>query len=149
MSELVFLLEEASAQAMLEGMLPRLLPSDLPVRYVVFDGKQDLEKQIVKRLRGYLSPGAKFVILRDKDSEDCRIVKNRLVEKCREASKGDSLVRIVCHELESWFLADLKAVEVGLNLAKLSAKQNRAKFRAPDSLANASEELEKLTNFMY
>ena len=44
MRELVFLLEEASAQAMLEGLLPKLLPDGMMVRYLVFEGKNDLEK---------------------------------------------------------------------------------------------------------
>jgi len=51
MSELVVFLEEASAKAMLEGLLPRILPN-LPIRFVVFEGKQDLERQLEKRLRG-------------------------------------------------------------------------------------------------
>ena len=42
MRELVFLLEEASAAAMLEGLLPRLIPSDVVHRYITFEGKQDL-----------------------------------------------------------------------------------------------------------
>ena len=45
MIELVFLLEEPSAKAMIEGILPQLiLESDLVIRYIVFEGKQDLEK---------------------------------------------------------------------------------------------------------
>ncbi len=41
MSELVFLLEEPSARAMLEGLLPRLLPDGLPIRFIVFEGKKE------------------------------------------------------------------------------------------------------------
>ena len=62
MSELVFLLEEASAAEMLKGLLPRLLPVNLTVRYITFEGKSDLEKQLVRRLRGYLVPNAQFVV---------------------------------------------------------------------------------------
>ncbi len=46
MKSLVFFLEEPSARAMLEGLLPRLLPDGWLVRYIVFEGKQDLEKQL-------------------------------------------------------------------------------------------------------
>ena len=53
MSEIVFFLEERSAQALLEGLLPRLLPGVHAVRYLVFEGKQDLEKQLARKLRGY------------------------------------------------------------------------------------------------
>ena len=50
MTELVFLLEEPSAMAMLQGVLPRIVPGT-PVRYMVFKGKQDMERQIASKLR--------------------------------------------------------------------------------------------------
>ncbi len=134
---------------MLEGFLPRILPPDLAVRYLVFDGKQDLEQQLVKRLSGYRIPGAQFVILRDKDASDCVQVKQALVSKCKQSGKERFLVRIACYELESWYLADLAAVEKALDLPNLSTKQSKAKYREPDLLANAAEELEKLTAFRY
>ena len=149
MSELVFLLEEASAEEMLKGLLPRLLPADLSVRYISFEGKSDLEKQLVRRLRGYLVPNAQFIVLRDKDAGDCRLIKAGLVVKCNDAGRPNALVRIACHELESWYLADLAAVELGLQIPRISEKQNQAKFRTPDSLANAAQELERLTNNRY
>jgi Domain of unknown function (DUF4276) len=149
MSELVFFLEEPSAQAMLEGLLPRLLAPALPVRYIVFEGKQDLERQLVRRLQGYRTPGARFVVLRDKDAADCLHVKEQLRQKCLQAGKTDVLIRIACHELESWYLGDLAAVAAGLAIEGLEAKQNRAKYRAPDALSNAADELRRLTNSVY
>jgi hypothetical protein len=53
------------------------------------------------------------------------------------------LVRIACHELESWFLGDLAAVEKAFNI-KLAGQQKNRKYKEPDKLSNASEELEKL-----
>lgn len=41
MTVLVFLLEEPSAKIMLEGVLPRVLPPEVDVHYIVFEGKQD------------------------------------------------------------------------------------------------------------
>ena len=52
MRTLVFFLEEPSAREMLKGLLPRFLPPDVESRFVVFEGKQDLEKQLEKKLRG-------------------------------------------------------------------------------------------------
>lgn len=52
MRVLVFFLEEPSARAMLEGLLPRLLPAGWEVKYVIFEGKQDLEKQLPRKLLG-------------------------------------------------------------------------------------------------
>lgn len=53
-------------------------------------------------------------MLRDKDSGDCVETKNRLAGICRDAGKPNALIRIACHELESWYLGDLSAVEQGL-----------------------------------
>jgi hypothetical protein len=144
-NEIVFLLEEASAKAMLEGLLPRLLPENITVRYIVFEGKQDLEKQMVHRLRHYNVPGARFLVLRDQDASDCHIIKKGLTEKCKEAGKAETLIRIACHELESWYLADLAAVESGMEIDGLAVRQSRKKYRMPDDCANAAEELVKLT----
>lgn len=52
MKTIVFLLEELSARVLLEGLMPRLLGPSVATRYLVFEGKQDLERQLVRRLRG-------------------------------------------------------------------------------------------------
>ncbi|HPG39303.1 MAG TPA: DUF4276 family protein [bacterium] len=144
MTELVFLLEEPSAQEMLKGLLPKILPENVTFRTIPFEGKTDLEKRLEVKLRGYLNPEAKFIILRDKDAGDCHIIKQRLLKKCQNSGRHDFLVRIACHELESWYLADLLAVERGMNKSGLAKKQNKAKYRYPDTLANAAQELERL-----
>lgn len=144
MKEIVFFLEEPSAEGMLKGLLPRLLPGGFIWRAVIFEGKQDLEKRIVKRLRGYLNPRAIFIVLRDQDAADCRIVKTRLREKCIEAHKPEALVRIACHELESFYLADLAAVEKGLGAPNIAKLQGKEKYRAPDNYPNSSKILSSL-----
>jgi len=86
MRELVFLLEEASAQAMFEGLLPKLLPEETIVRYLTFEGKSDLEKQLARKIRGYRNQEARFIVVRDQDSHpDCTVVKAKLVGLCQEA----------------------------------------------------------------
>ena len=93
---------------------------------------------------------AQFVILRDQDAHpECRAVKGRLVDICRRAGKQDSLVRIACRELESFYLADLAAVEKGLNQSGLARRQNKIKFRNPDSISSPSRELANLTGGQY
>lgn len=151
MSELVFLLEERSAQALLESLLPRLLPADLPYRLIPFEGKQDLEKQLTRRIRGYANRHARFVVLRDQDSApDCRIVKQRLVGLCAAAGRNHAyLVRIACRELETMYLADLAAVDAAMGTKNLVALQGRRKFRTPDTLESPSQELRKITARRY
>lgn len=144
MSELVFFLEEPSAEALLSILIPPLVPQGLTLRFVVFEGKQDLEKQIVRRMRGYLVPDARFVVLRDQDAADCKMVKQGLRRKCREAGQPDAVVRIACRELESWYLADLAAVEKGLGVTRLRRFQANKKYSAPDRLGSPSRELRRL-----
>lgn len=149
MSETVFLLEERSAQVMLEGLLPRLGFDLALVRFIVFEGKSDLERQIERKLRAWLRPDAHFVVLRDQDSGDCTAIKASLVQKCARAGRPTTLVRIACRELESWYLGDLKAVETALGLRNLSRHQATAKFRRPDILGSPSRELSTLTAGRY
>lgn len=145
-SELVFFLEEPSAKAMLEGILPRLLHDDLNVRYVVFEGKQDLEKRLPRRLRAWQNPNARFVVMRDQDSGDCYEIKRKLSTICENAGRFDVLVRIACHELESFYLGDLRAVSSTIGPKGLAKKQNSAKYRNPDRLNNAAQELKHIAS---
>ena len=52
MKTIVFFLEEPSAREMLAGILPRILPDDRQIRYVIFQGKQDLEKNLKTKQQG-------------------------------------------------------------------------------------------------
>ena len=151
MKELVFLLEEASARAMLQSLLQRLLHPDIRPRFIAFEGKQDLEKQLPKRLRGYLNRQARFIVLRDQDSApDCIALKVQLYERCKQAGReNETLVRIACTELETYYLADLAAVEQALGLKNLTRLQGSSKFRNPDRLGNPSTELATLTKGIY
>jgi hypothetical protein len=149
MKTIVFFLEEPSVKEMLEGLLPRVLPPKAQVKYLIFRGKQDLEKNLVRKLRGWQLPESVFVIIRDQDSSDCHVVKRRLFELCTQANKGDALIRVAFRELESFYLGDLVAVEKGFGLNGILAKQNKRKYRNPDNLGNPSEELVRLTKGEY
>jgi len=145
MSEIVFFLEEASAEALLQTLLPRLLPPESTFRCVVFEGKQDLERQLVRRLRGYRAPRARFMVLRDQDSADCETVKLALQKKCEEAGRPEAVVRIACRELESWYLADLAGVERALDEKGLRQLQTKRRYQMPDALPSPSRILAKLS----
>jgi len=79
MKTIVFCLEEPSARELMRGLLPRILPGDVEYRFIVFQGKQDLEKQLVRRLRLWKAPDTCFVVMRDQDAADCQKVKAKLV----------------------------------------------------------------------
>ena len=147
---LVFCLEEPSAKVMLESILPRLLPSDFQLQFMVFEGKPDLLNRLEMRIRAWCRPNSRFLVLCDQDGDDCLRLKARLLAILRKTGKGrDCKARIACHELENFFLGDLGAIEEGLGrpgLSKLSAKR---RYRDPDALANAPDQLGKILGERY
>lgn len=150
MRTIVFFLEEPSAKEMLKAIIDRLNVAEkiLP-KFIVFEGKQDLEKRLELKLRGWKQSNSCFIVIRDQDSEDCLIVKQRLTNICMRAGKPETIVRIACKELESFYLGDLKAVENALGISGIARKQNKAKYRDPDAMSGPKEELKKLTMSRY
>lgn len=144
MKELVFLLEERSAKEMLLGVLPKIIPNEVVIRYIVFEGKQDLEKQLDRKLRNYLNPNAKFVVLRDQDNGDCKIIKTRLNSLCPSNKAESCMVRIACHALETFYLADLKAIGQGFEKPNISTYQEKSKYRNPDEKTNPEQLLKEI-----
>jgi hypothetical protein len=127
MKNIVFLLEEPSARDLLEGVLPRLLPSEISVFYLVFEGKQDLERQLVRKLRGWQLPDSAFVVLRDQDAADCKLVKANLATLVA-ASGRQALVRVACRELESWVVGDWYAVAEAFAKPQLKLQSAKESF---------------------
>lgn len=144
MKNVVFLLEEPSAKKLLEGLLPKLLPGDVFAHYLVFEGKQDLEGQLVRKLRGWRMPNSVFVVLRDQDAAPCRDVKKRLVELSKQSGRKGVMVRVACRELESWVLGDLDALAQAFGLgASVLVQGRKERFRNPDEMVRPVEELRK------
>jgi hypothetical protein len=140
---LVFLLEELSARDLLEGLLPRLLPASMEVYFLVFDGKQDLEGQLVRKIHGWQRPGAAFVVLRDQDAAECQVVKGRLAKLVAESTREPALVRVACRELEAWVVGDWLAVAQAFDRPQVAAQATKAVYRDPDQLVRPVESLRK------
>lgn len=149
MRELVFFVEGQSEKELLQGLVPRLVPEDFPFRVVPFEGKSDLEGQLIRRMRGYRNPEACFIVMRDQDSGECRQIKANIKNLCVQADRPNAVVRIACRETESFYLADLAAVESALGLSGLVRFQGQRNYRGPDYLGSPSKELEKLTRGAY
>ena len=147
MVNLACFLEEQSAKVFLEGLLPRILPNETIVQYVVFEGKQDLEKRLLSKLKNWQKPDTVFLVMRDQDSSVCGTLKKKLAEICANAGRPNTLVRIACHELESFYFGDLLSVERALQLQIGSKKQ--ARYRVPDDIVRPSEELIRVTKGAY
>ena len=147
MRNMVFFLEGQSEKELLKGLMPRLVDRHrFSFTYIVFQGKHDLIKRSSARMKGWLKPNSAFVVLVDQDAEDCQELK----EKMRREYEGirPLIIRIACHELESWYFGDMPAVEKALG-KKLSHYDNKRKYREPDKIQNPSEELRKITGGVY
>jgi hypothetical protein len=150
---LIFLFtEEPSLQAFVRILVSQLFPT-LNVQYKLYQGKQDFKKNIRNNI-AILSkqyPHAKFMVVLDKDSHDCKTLKAWLKEECEQAGLNHTqfLIRIVCTELESWYLGDLEAISKADFSFTQKISQKNKKFRDPDRLANAKQELQKLLKQVY
>ena len=154
------LVEEPSAEALLNHLLPRMLPQGWKYKIHPFQGKCNLLKRLPDRLKSYAGmmrtdPGLRLLILVDKDREDCHNLKKRLenqAKRCGLLTKSHAgggefrvLNRIAVHELESWFFGDIQALrKVYPKLPVSFLKKKRYRFNQPDDLNDAWEALEKL-----
>ncbi|MDR0867953.1 MAG: DUF4276 family protein [Planctomycetota bacterium] len=145
---LVFFLEEPSAEALLKELLPTLIVGkNVNVHYYKFQGKQDLDKNLARRLRYWQEPDTAFIILRDQDANDCRVVKRKLNALCKSSDKR-YLIRIACRELESFYFGDLTAVEQALAV-KVAHFSRKRRYRESDNIINPAGELTRITNGKY
>ena len=143
MGRVIFLLEEASMQTLLDGLLPRIFPG-LSFLCVPHSGKTDLDRSIRTILRGWHEPDARFVVVRDNDNSDCVALKERLRQICREGRRDDAVIRIVCQELESWYLGDPDALAQAFGDDRLRHIKNRPSYRDPDARPKPSKDIERL-----
>ena len=143
MSRVIFLLEEPSMKELLEGLLPRIFPN-LDFICVSHDGKRDLDRSIPIKLRSWREPGARFVILRDNDGGDCIALKQRIRGLCQGTSHYNAIVRIVCQELEAWYLGAPDALADAFQDNNLRGIKNKPRFRDPDSRPKPSKDMERI-----
>jgi hypothetical protein len=145
--QLVFLLEEPSMKHLLDGLLPRLVPGWVAGRHflcVPHEGKSDLDRSVPRKLAAWGVPGDRFVVLRDNDGAVCEDIKAMWVARCAGSGRPDTLVRLVCQELEAWYLGDLEALAAAYQMPKLSAPALRKRFANPDALNKPSAEVQRL-----
>jgi Domain of unknown function (DUF4276) len=151
-AHLEVLVEEASMEAFLRGLLPRLLPRDRTFEVHAFQGKSDLLGKLEARLRGYvawLPADWRIVIVVDRDDEDCRALKRQLEAVCgrvrlqtrtRASNSQWQLVnRIAIEELEAWYFGDWEAVRTVYPRVSGTVPERQA-FRDPDALTGGTWE---------
>lgn len=143
---IVFLLEEPSMRVLLDDWLPRLFPGWV-------DGQQFYAYRMKARatwigaLRESWLPGAfgdHFVVLRDNDGADCVAVKRSLQALCAQGGRPETMVRLVCQELEGWYLGDLAALAAAFDEPKVDTPAHRKRFKDPDAWQKPSVEVKRL-----
>jgi len=144
---IIFLLEEPSMKLLIDGLLPRLFPGLIEGQHflcVPHEGKSDLDRSIPVKLRAWREPGIRFVIVRDNDSGDCVALKARIKALCEANGRPETLIRLVCQELESWYIGDLQALAQAFGTPRLDAPALRKRFADPDACQKPSAELSRL-----
>ena len=153
-----FLLEEPSAEAVLDKILPRILPVDVSFYFHVFEGKDDLLSKLSDRLRGYrqwIPDDWRIMVLIDEDRRDCHELKKKLeriahetrfVTKSSASPNGYFQVvnRLAIEELEAWFFGDVEALHAAYPRVSINLKY-QARYRDPDAIPGGTyEALERL-----
>lgn len=144
---IVFLLEEPSMQVLLDGWLPRLFPGWVDGQHflcVPHEGKSHLDRSIPRKLAAWRIAGDRFVIVRDNDNADCIDLKARLHASCSQAGRAETLIRLVCQELESWYLGDLAALATAFDAPKVDTPALRRRLANPDAWQKPSVEVKRL-----
>ena len=84
--------------------------------------------------------------MRDQDGADCHEVKAQLVELCESAGRSDVLVRVVCRELEAWYIGEPAALALAFPGAggRVQRELRKRRFRNPDEVVNPSAAVARL-----
>lgn len=83
--------------------------------------------------------------MRDNDGGDCYELKERLRRLCRQGGREDTLIRIVCQELEGWYLGEPGAMADAFGDEQLRNIGRLAAYRNPDARPKPSSDLARLT----
>jgi hypothetical protein len=152
-----FLLEEPSAEAALQILLPKILGS-VPFAMHAHNGKHDLLAKLPGRLKGYrrwMQRDMRIVVLVDNDQDDCRALKARLEHAALAAGfptksspsrkrRFEVLNRLAIEELEAWYFGDADAL-VAAYPGLPATLASQAKYRDPDAISGGTwEALERL-----
>ena len=148
-----FLLEEPSAEAVLNAILPKILSENISFELHVFKGKQDLLRKLPTQLQVYskwIPDDWRIIVLIDEDRRDCHELKAKLEKAADEAgfvtkSKASPnenfqvVNRLAIEELEAWFFGDIEALHEAYPRVPKNL-QEQAKYRDPDAIRGGTYE---------
>ena len=135
MNTLFILTEEPSIKNIFEVVLPQILPQNVNFRILIHQGKKDLEKALTEKIASLSRiEGAKILVTIDQDTNDCKLLKQKLTNIISENCNCDYKIRIVCKELESWLLGDLSAIEKAFPRFKSVLYSDKEQMRNVDKI---------------
>lgn len=82
--------------------------------------------------------------MRGNGNGDCLALKQRLRELCHNTGHDEAIIRIVCQELEAWYLGQPEAMATAFDDESLSNLGEVPRFRDPDARPKPSRDVEKL-----
>lgn len=151
---LEFLLEEESAKAALDALLPKLLLQHVTWWCHFHRGKTDLLQRLPGRLKTYTrqlvaQPDLRVIILMDADT-DCRRRKaelERIVADAGLLTKATAtagqpfyiITRLAVQELEAWFFGDREAIQAAY--PRVRPQHFSGLPHDPDTIADTWENL--------
>lgn len=106
-------------KAVLEALIPRILPDTDQVLFLVAGNKPQLMKKFSGLLRGLEhitirgGPVDKAIVVRDADNRDFAQLEREMAEKIQGRTylfPSAVQVHAICQELETWLLADVNAI---------------------------------------
>jgi len=148
------LVEEPSAEAALDILVPRILGKTHSFRIHPHRGRADLLGSLAGRMRGYSgwlrSAEARVLVLVDEDREDCFVLKSALEAAAANAGLLTKSVasgsapytvvnRIAVEELEAWFFGDVPALRAAYPGVPASLEAQRP-YRDPDAVPGGTWE---------
>ena len=147
-----FLVEEASAQVVLENILPKILGEGVSFDIHAYQGKPNLLSKLPSRLKGYkqwLPEDWRIVVIIDEDREDCKVLKQKLDKMAADAGLVTKTVagseqsfqvlnRLAIEELEAWFFGYLGAIAAAY--PRMEELAEKAKYRNPDGITGGTWE---------
>lgn len=148
---IVVLVEETSAEAALRVLLPVMIGDRATFQIRRFNGKPDLLQSLERQLRGLSNgiPGVRFLVLVDRDDDDCLALKRRLestamaVNLATPSTAGGGDVRVVnriaVEELEAWFFGDADALRSAYPRVPATLER-KSRFRDPDNISGGTWE---------
>jgi hypothetical protein len=145
-THLEILVEEPSAEAALQSLLPRHLGE---VTFAIYRhaGKADLLRKLPGRLAGYanwLPANWRIVVLLDRDDDDCIEAKRRLdaiavASGLKPKGRKSIINRIAIEELEAWFFGDWQAVRAAYPGVSATIP-SQSRYRDPDAISGGTWE---------